>query len=169
MPENIKKEKNDSSTHISNEMLVVWYQALLNRFNTLNSANNSIDNKTSIILAAAVAVMIFGASATQNFSFLRITGLLFVTLSVVLSLINIGLREAPSEINSTEDRPDYYHKDNSDFIWQLIADLEQSIELHEIVNRKKALLYKWLAGIFAIASIVLLMSNYVELNLIIVK
>ncbi len=165
MSEKVGTKSSNKTVHISNNMLIVWYQSLLNRFNMSISAVNSIDNKTSIVLAAAIAVMIFGANITPSLNPLQISGLLGVALSIVLGLININLREISSEVNSTEDRPDYYHKDDSDFIWQLIADLEQSIESHAIVNRKKALIYKWLTSIFAIASIVLFMSNYIELSL----
>lgn len=152
--------------HISNEMLTLWYQALLNRYNTVNNAITSIDNKTSIILAAAVAVLIFGAErALSNIAVPTLIGKSGLLLSIIMSLVNINLREAPDEVNSTDDRPDYYKKTDEEFIWQLIADLENSIAIHTSVNQKKAFLYRSITGLFAISSMILLLSSYIQISI----
>jgi len=157
---------NSSSEHISKDMLVVWYEALLNRYNTVKESTNAIDNKTSIILAAAVAVLIFGVSGSNgSMQPLSLCGLCGVAISILLSLVNINLKETPAEVNSSEDRPDYYHKNDEQFIWQLISDLENAIALISIANRKKATLYRWLTGIFAISSVILLVGSYIQIEI----
>lgn len=157
---------NTKQKHISNEMLVVWYEALLNRFNTVKESTNAIDNKTSIILAAAVAVLIFGVTGTlSDMQTLKIVGLSGVTLSILLCLVNINLKETPAEVNSSDDRPDYYSKSDEQFMWHLIADLENAIQILGVMNIKKARLYRWLSSIFAISSVLLLAASYVQIKI----
>lgn len=160
------KSHKSRDAHISSEMLTTWYQALLNRYNTVNNAITSIDNKTSIILAASVAVLIFGAERVLNsFDVTTTIGISGLVICIILSIMNINLREAPGEVNSSEDRPDYYSKTDDEFIWQLIADLENSISLRATVNRKKALLYRWTTSLFVVSSIILLLSNYIQISI----
>jgi len=152
--------------HISNDMLVVWYQSLLNRYNSYNSAIAVIDNKSSIVLAASVAVLIFGAEIQEGaFTVLGAIGLSGLIISIILALVNINLVKYSSEVNSSDDRPDYYRLTNDAFIWQLIADIELGIKNLEYENIKKARIYQALTSFFAASSIFLLLSNYITLSI----
>ena len=154
--------------HISNSMLTVWYEALLNRYNTIKESTNAIDNKTSIILAACIAVLIFGVSSSDLIAKpLGIIGVVGIVISIILSLININLKQTPAEVNSSEDRPEYYKKTDDGFIWQLISDIELAISILTVSNQRKAKLYRWLTGLFAISTIVLLSANYIQIEIII--
>lgn len=163
-----EKSKIDERTavHINTAVLTVWYQALLNRFNNINNANTSADNKTSIILATSVAVLIFGAERmVTKPNFIQLAGIVMIVTCIILCLVNINLRATPSEVNSTEDRPDYYHKHDDDFVWQMIADLEMSITTNSGVNLRKAKLYTWITSLFVAGSLLLFAGSYVDISI----
>ncbi len=154
------------NNHISEESLRLWYQALLSRFSTITAGNNSIDNKSGIILAAAVAVLTFGADAVQKDpSILGFVGLLGMLVAIIVAITNIHVGNAWSEVNSTTEREEYYAKTDAEFTWQLISDLEYSISKTEEINRKKSKAYYRVIYLFLLSGITLVISNFIIITI----
>ena len=160
-------ENNKSSKHISNEAVRAWYQALLNRYNSLTAANNAVDTKTGIILAAAVALLIFLAQDSQNTNLLVVLAAIILLVCIALCVRNIHVKPTSTEVHTTQQRSDYYDKDDETFYWQLIADLEDSLTKLEQINNTKGKLYTWGVYLFIAGSLLASVGQFISLKIVI--
>lgn len=157
----------NNQTPISEANLAVWYQAMLNRYNSTSNANNTIDNKSSVILAVAAAIAVFGAERlANNIGVLGIAGMIGMVITIIVIIINTNLKSIVGEVNSTDDRPSYYWEEDRQFLLHLVSDLEASLSSLTENNKRKARLYKWSTIIFAVASGILLVSVFWDFNLL---
>lgn len=154
--------------HISHESTVLWFQTILNRFNSLNTANTGIDTKTGIILAAIVAVLIYASQSNIDFSWLRIIGIIGLVTSLILSLWNIHVKDNSTAVHTTKEQATYYDRNDEEFIWQLIADLEDSLDKVGKINKKKALLYSWTAYLFVGSTALIVTGQYLDVYLMVI-
>lgn len=157
--------ENSEPNRISHESTVLWYQAIVNRFNTTNAANTAIDTKSGILLATAVAVLIYAAQIEESFSWIRIIGIVGLIGAIILSLINIHVRNSSTEVHTTTEKESYYGKTDEIFIWQLIADIEDSLAKNDKINSTKASLYYWAVYTFVVSTAFIIAGQYIDVFL----
>lgn len=155
-----------SASHISNDSLAMWYQAILNRYNSTSNANNSIDNKSSVILAVTAAIAVFGAERlAEHGGVLGIVGLGGLVAAGAIIIFNTNLKDVSGEVNTSDEHPEYYRKDDHAFLLHLVSDVEMSLTRVSSINLQKAKLYSFSVIIFGLASVILLISVFWDFNL----
>lgn len=152
----------ENSDHISKEATVLWYQAILNRYNSANSANSNIDTKSGVILAAAVAVLIYLAQVSTTPRILSILAAFGLLVTIVIGMKNIHVKSTSTEVHTVNEQEAYYAKKDGDFYWQLIADLQDSLEKIDTINKTKASLYKWMVYTFLTSSLFAMLAIYIK-------
>lgn len=151
--------------HISNSALALWYEALLVRCTSLSDTNNALDSKTNALAAASAALIVFVLGKNINNQCMKIIILAAVVglaASIICSLASIWVVSANSSVNTTQDYPEYYYKNDDEFIWQMIADLEHSLNGLLRINERKGRLYTWAVGLFGLSSSALITVYIVE-------
>jgi len=134
------------------------------------NANNTIDNKLSVLLAVSAAITIFAAERlSEQIGILGLIGLAGLITACILTIIGLNLKVVSGEVNSTRDQPGYYWLDDGDFVLQLIDDLELSTSYLQKTNSEKASIYWWSIVFFSSASVVILLSSFVEFYLCVQK
>ncbi len=151
---------------IKNSSSIVWYQAILNRYNSVSAANNSIDTKTGVIIATAVAILVYASQITTAPRILAILGIIGLVAAIVLCLKNVHVRPTSTEVHTTKEKPGYYDQNDKDFIWQLIPDLENSLKKLNDINKTKGELYVWGVYTFVIASALVMLSQYIKFTVV---
>lgn len=157
----VEQEKN-----ITNEAVRFWYQSILNRYNSLNAANTGIDTKSGVILASAVAIAIYAVQTIDKPRLLAITGGVGLITAIILCLINMHVRNTSTEVHTTKEKEDYYDFDDETFYWQMIADLEDSVEKIDPMNKTKGKLYIWAVYLFVISSAFVVAAQYIKITVI---
>lgn len=153
-------EDGADSSHITDTAVSVWYQAMMNRYNSSNSANANIDTKSGVILAAAIAVGVFLAQIAKTPRLFYVLGAIGLVATVAYCLRNIHVKEMPTEVHLSEGRKDYYDGTDSALYWHLISDLEVAIQKVEEGNRKKGSLYKNAVYSFLVSSLLIIIGIY---------
>jgi hypothetical protein len=150
---------------ISDTATAVWYQAILNRYNTTTTANNNLDTKTGVIIGATVALLIYVTQITTAPRLLAILGGIGLVVTIGLCLKNIHARPNSTEVHTSQDRPDYYDQKDEGFYWQIIPDLEDSLTKIAKINKTKGLLYIWSVYIFVFSSALVILSQYIRFTI----
>lgn len=158
-------EDEADNSHITDTAVSVWYQAMINRYNSSNSANANIDTKSGVILAAAVAVGVFLAQIAKTPRLFYVLGAIGLVATVVYCLRNIHVKEMPTEVHLSGGRDDYYNGTDSALYWHLISDLEAAIEKTEEGNRKKGSLYKKAVYSFLTSGLMVIIGIYLPVLL----
>lgn len=154
--------------HISNEGTAFWYQAILNRYNSVNSANSNIDTKTGVVIASSVAVLIYIAQVSSQPRILSILAALGLLIAIIIGLRNIHVRNTSTEVHTVAEQAPYYAKRDKDFYWQMLADLEDSLKKVDSINKTKAKLYKWTVYLFLASSLCAMLALYIKLTITLV-
>lgn len=158
----MSSESREEPIHISEKATILWYQTILNRYNSINSANTSIDTKSGIILAAAVAVLIFTVQSIEIFSYLSTFGMFGLAITVAVGVRGMHIKNIATEVHTTSEKESYYSKDDETFLWQLIADLEDSLSKIDIVNQSKARWYAWAVYLFVGSSALVAIGQFID-------
>ncbi|MDB5177317.1 MAG: hypothetical protein JWN75_985 [Candidatus Saccharibacteria bacterium] len=156
-------EVGEEDQHISDEAVAVWYNAMLNRYNSSNSANANIDTKSGVLLAATVAIAVFLAQVIKTPRLFLILGAVGLLATVVYCLRIIHVKEMPTEVHTTEGKDDYYSSTDEALYWHLISDLEDALKKTESGNRKKGGLYKKAVYCFLGSGFLVIIGMYLPL------
>ena len=152
--------------HISKEGLAFWYQAILSRYTSANVANSSIDTKSGVVLAAAIALLIYLAQVTTQPLLVTILAAIGLIIVCLLGLRNIHTRDTSVETHTTEEMESYYYSDSDEnFYWQMIADLEDSLKKINIINDTKAKIYKQMVYVLIASSVLVILAQYIKLTI----
>ena len=154
--------------HLSISSLQLWYQAILAKYDSVNNANTSLDNKTGMLFAACIAVVIFisaGIESIKSINPIAGIGLLGILLALGICIRIIYVRSSATPTSTTNERPEYYHMRDEEFIWQQIADLEQAIDKETSANTVKARLYQIVVWTLVLSSIFILISQIIVVTI----
>lgn len=165
--DNNSKHEHGKEGNISTESLALWYQALLSRYESVSASNNSIDSKSGVLLAASIAVLaIYIPNLINNPTSLGVLGSVGLIVSSIVASTAMHVRDSRDPVVTSEDRIDYYYKKDHEFVWQLIADVEDATLANKVANARKAKKYYWVVYTFLISSITLLLSSFVTVTLV---
>lgn len=149
------------------EAWAALYEAQLNRYDAIFSADHNMDTKVGVLMAATFAITAFvldrSLFLTDGIIFmLLVTGCIMYAEVLGLTLAAMWARQYQLPANSTKDRPDYVSKDQGELFYQLIADAEYSTEKIEARLRCKAMLFNTAAVLFIVGTVLLFVVKLVK-------
>lgn len=157
-----------SKSSLSYDGLKTWYEAMIVRYTTLNDGNTSIDNKLLAIIGASVAVVLVFLPELVNFEYFNVllfAGCIGMAVTAVIAIVGSRVSDGSTPVHTHAERPDYYNKTDEAFIWQLIADLEDSIEKTTNTNESKSRWYWWSLSFFIASGLAIGLSKFISVCL----
>ncbi|MDR0957330.1 MAG: hypothetical protein LBM09_01995, partial [Candidatus Nomurabacteria bacterium] len=132
------------SEKITDTMLSVWYQSILQSAADLGGSNDNLLSRinnllgiTTAFLPIATTLLVETIISTKNIlSILIILGLLSVLALTIYLAIIVRPHKDSSLINSYTDHPEYENQDDRQFLYQMIADTENVIKGKSSENKK---------------------------------
>lgn len=157
----------DNQEHLSYDGLKTWYEAMLARYTAINEGSTSIDNKMLGLMGASIAVLVFVATFVDvdYLNVLLLLGCGGLMGSIIFAIVGTRVKDTSSPVHTEGERPDYYNKTDEQFIWQLVADIEDSITKITKTNIDKAGWYNRALYCFIISGFMVVFSNFIDICL----
>ena len=139
------------------------YEAQLERYRTIFSADHNMDAKSGVMLGATLAITAFVLNKelflTQNkflFTFVVLGCVSYLATLVTTIYVLRPRRSYSLPAVTTKDRPDYLAKNDDDLMYQMIVDAEDATDKIEIILRAKAAAFRAGVWCFAVGTVILL-------------
>ena len=139
-------QSTDGSNSSSTKLLL--YSALLNKYNTVNGADNAVDSKCGVVLAASVTIAIFtvtDSTFSQSIKTLWLAASLLSSLYIVIAtVLNIRPKKYRDVIGDEKQLEAYLKYEDDKKLYEiLLGTANRSYEANEKILRAKVQWYNY--------------------------